>query len=305
MVKDAKQQRKFVYIGVSCAAYVIAAWWLIDLIRHDKSSTAAIAYVALPFVGTMAALAAAALVFSAYALTDARAKRIAWTHRRVWLAGAILVTATALAGNQWRYQQALAIASNPQALPEELIEVSQRWNPLGHEEMRVNLAKNPATPPELLAKIFKEGKTQKVAFLVGIHPKAPTSLLNEITSGPRGRDYARVYGVARNPNITPTIAARLAAVDRKDFKNDLEYKLYQSSVLGSLAENPATPQAVFNQIAAIEHPDYHLAMAVIQSERATCSQIEHAGRGGDKMVLETAKWHLDRRGCQDPPKPAR
>ena len=85
----------------------------------------------------------------------------------------------------------------------------------------------------------------------------------------------------------------------KDFRDDLEYRLYQTFVLAALARNPATPQPVFDQLASRYNPEYFLAVAIIYSDRASCAQIARAGEaGGDNEVLRTtAQSQLRRRGC--------
>ena len=70
-------------------------------------------------------------------------------------------------------------------------------------------------------------------------------------------------------------------------------------VLAALARNPATPEPVFERLAAWDKPEYFLAVAVIYAERATCAQITRAGEtGGENAVLRsTAQSQLRRRGC--------
>lgn len=105
-------------------------------------------------------------------------------------------------------------------------------------------------------------------------------------------------GVAENQKITQGIAERLANVAPKDFRDDLEYKLYQTFVLAALARNPATPQAVFDQLAARDMPEYFLAVAIIYAERATCTQIARAGEtGAENEVLRSTAQLTRRRGC--------
>jgi hypothetical protein len=209
--------------------------------------------------------------------------------------------------NQWRYNEAFAIASDPRASAAKLHDVHERWIPMYRRIILKQLAKNPATPTVLLEEILDEserlGRDDEVNQ-VGAHPNATQAMLERITSGPRGHKYSRVGGVAKNRNITPAIAARLAAVRRADFDNELEYSLYQSEVLGNLVNNPATPEAVFNQIAATDSPDYFLVVAVIGAERASCAQIryllEHFGTHGLRVHQQNHDILRDmarRRGC--------
>jgi len=133
--------------------------------------------------------------------------------------------------------------------------------------------------------------------MIGANPGTPLATLEKIAAG--SRNYERVAGVAENPQITPAIAERLANVVQKDFRDELEYKLYQTFVLAALARNPATPQAVFDRLAARDQPEYFLAVAIIYAERSTCAQIARAGETGreNEVLRSTAQSQLKRRGC--------
>ena len=299
---DSRRPRKTVFVAISLLAFAGASFWFADMVSHARGSTAPLLYILLPLVGGFAALSAAALTFSLYALLDARAGRIAWTHRRVWLAAAILLAPVAGVVNERRYQEAVVIARNPRASAEDLADVFHRWIPWYSVEIRLRLAENPATPPSLLELLLNETAADsylanRVANRVGAHPNALPGLLERITSGPQPLEYDRVGGVAGNPNITPAIAAKLASVERKDFSGDAVYSLYQSSVLARLGTNPATPPAVFDQIASGTITDEILAAMIIQSPRASCPQIKHAGDAVGRRYIDKAKGTLKERGC--------
>jgi hypothetical protein len=133
--------------------------------------------------------------------------------------------------------------------------------------------------------------------LVGANPGTPVPVLEKIAAGPR--HYERVAGLAENLKITSAIAERLANVGPKDFRDDLEYKLYQTFVLAALARNPSTPQPVFDQLAARDRPEYFLAVAIIYSDRASCVQIARASEagGGNEVLRTTSQSQMKRRGC--------
>lgn len=289
-------RRKFYWLA-AVAGFLAAAAWVIHAVFTSTSSTAAIGLIFVPVYGAAAALVAMALLFAAFTFNDAIAQRIAWTDSRIVGAGAIACAVLAFGGSVWLYRDAHAIASNPKSSPEALIAVSQRWIPLWSEDVVTALAKNPSTPPKLLEAIVRAGAGHHLVSLVGANPNTPLALLEQIASGPPA--YERLAGLAENPKITPAIAERLAAVQRKDLRDDLDHRLYQTFVLAALARNPATPQAVFDRLAAQDKPEYFLAVAVIYAERASCAQIRRAGEsGGENQVLRsTADSQLKRRGC--------
>lgn len=289
--------RRLIYWIATLLGFLCAAAWVIYAVFTSTSSTAAIGLIFVPVYGTAAALLAVALLFAVLTLNDALAQRISWGSPRIVGAGAIFCAVLAFAGSVWQYRDAHAIASNPRSSPEALIAVSQRWIPLWSEDVVTALAKNPSTPPKLLEAIVRAGAGHQLVSLVGANPNTPLELLESIASGPPA--YERLAGLAENPKITPAIAARLAGVQRKDLRDDLDHRLYQTFVLAALARNPATPQAVFDRLAAQDKPEYFLAVAVIYAERASCAQIRRAGEtGGDNQVLRnTAAGQLKRRGC--------
>ncbi len=98
----------------------------------------------------------------------------------------------------------------------------------------------------------------------------PLASLEKIAAGPL--TYDRLAGLAGNVHLTPVMAQRLANVSRGNFPGDVEYKLYQSIVLAALARNPATPQDVFDRLAAHEKPEYFLSVAIVHSSRASCAR---------------------------------
>ena len=293
------RSRKLIYFLGALAGFLIATAWVLYAVFTSTNSTAPIGLILIPIYGAMAALIGCTVVYVGFVAVDVLAGRLAWGSVRMLTASACVAVAVLFGGAVFLYRDALAIAENPQSPPEELMAVSQRWIPLWQLEVLLALAKNPATPRPLLTAMAeqKESESNHLVSLIGANPGTPVATLEKIAAG--SRSYERVAGVAENPHITPAIAGRLVDVARKDFRDDLEYKLYQTFVLAALARNPSTPQPVFERLAAWDRPEYFLAVAVIYAERATCAQITRAGEtGGENAVLRsTAQSQLKRWGC--------
>jgi hypothetical protein len=291
------RSRKLIYILSAAAGFLAAGAWVVHAVFTSTSSTAAIGLLLVPVYGGLAALAACAVVYVGFAVADLRAGRLAWRSGRVFAASAFVAAALSSGSALLLQRDALSVASDPQSRPEDLIAVSQRWIPLWRDEVLFTLAKNPSAPPALLAEMAVQGRSSHLLSLIGAHPSTPQAVLEAFADGPRS--YERDAGLAENPRITAAIAAQLAAATRTDFRDDLEYKLYQTFVLAALARNPATPQAVFDRLAAWEKPAYFLAVAVIFADRANCAQIARAGEtdGGNAVLRNTAQSQLRQRGC--------
>jgi|LNFM01.1.fsa_nt_gb hypothetical protein len=287
--------RRLQYFLVALAGFMIGAAWVLHAVFTSTNSTAAIGLLFVPVYGGLAAALACALAFVAFTLADWRAGHLTEALLRLMLAAAILAGGGAWGGSYWMYRDAMRIASDSSATPQALIEVSKRRVPLWSEDVVKALAKNPATPPNLLIAIVRAGAGHYLVSLVGANPNAPLPLLEEIAGGPLG--YERVAGLAGNPRITPAIAERLGSVKPADFRSDIEYKLYQTFVLAALVNNPATPQPLFDRLAAWEQPEHFLAVAVIYAGRSTCAQIRRAGGTGSEVLFNTAQSQLRQRGC--------
>jgi hypothetical protein len=291
------RSRKLIYALGAVLGFMIATAWVLYAVFTSTSSTAPIGLILIPIYGTAAALIGCAVVYVGFVAVDVIAGRLAWGSARVLTASAFVAVAVMFGAALLLYRDALAVASDPQSPPDELMAVSERWIPLWRLEVFLALAKNPATPGVLLTAMSEQRESPALVSMIGANPGTPVATLEKIAAGPRS--YERVAGVAENRQITPAIAERLANVTQKDFRDDLEFKLYQTFVLAALARNPATPQPVFDRLAAREKPEYFLAVAIIYSERATCAQIARAGEsGGENEVLRnTAQSQLRRRGC--------
>lgn len=291
------RSRKLIYFLGALAGFLIATAWVLYAVFTSDSSTAAIGLIFVPLYGGLAALIGCAVVYVGFTAADVLGERLAWGSVRVLTASAFVAVAVLFGGAVFLYLDALAIAENPQSPPDELMAVSQRWIPLWQLEVFLVLAKNPATPGPLLTAMAEQKESPALVSMIGANPGTPVATLEKIAAG--SRSYERVAGIAENPQITSAIAERLANVARKDFRDDLEYKLYQTFVLAALARNPSTPQPVFERLAGWDKPEYFLAVAIIYSDRASCAQIARAGEaGGDNELLRTtAQSQLRRRGC--------
>jgi hypothetical protein len=293
-VTGLRKSRKAVYVAGAVAGFAAGAGLLLYTVFTSTSSTATIGLLFVPVYGVLGALVGGAAVHVVLAAADLAAGHIAWRSGSA-LAAVVLFAGGLLFGSAWLQQRhALAVAGNPQATPEMLQEISAAWIPLWRRDVDIALAKNPATPPALLAALVDSGDGHLVT-LAGAHPGTPLPLLESIAAGPY--DYERMSGLAKNPRITRPMAERLAAAGRGDFSGDAEYRLYQTYVLASLAGNPATPQDVFDRIAARKAPEYFLAVAIIYAKRSTCAQIARAGGTGSDVLHNTAQSQLRQRGC--------
>jgi hypothetical protein len=291
------KSRKPVYALGAFAGFLLATVFVVYAVFASTNSTAAIGLILIPVYGVIAALIGCAVVYTGFAAADVMADRLTWRSPQALTASVFVAVALLFGAAVLLYRDALAVASNPDSSPDQLMADSQRWIPQWRVEVFVALAQNPSSPGVLLAAMAEQRESHALVSLVGANPGTPVATLEKIVAG--SRSYERVAGVAENSQITPAIAERLANVMPKDFRDDLEYRLYQTFVLAALARNPATPQPVFDQLASRYNPEYFLAVAIIYSDRASCAQIARAGEaGGDNEVLRTtAQSQLRRRGC--------
>lgn len=294
-MNSSNRSRRLIYALGVIAGFLIATAYMLYLVFVSTNSTAAIGLIFIPVYGAVAAIGGYAVVYIGFAVADMLAGRLLWSSGRGLLASALIVVALLFGGAVLLYRNALAVASDPQSQPDALMAVSQRWIPLRRENVIVELAKNPATPGKLLTAIAEAGQNSQLVSLVGANPGTPLPTLEMIAAGPR--NYERVAGLAENRRITPAIVERLANVARSDFRDDVDYRLYQTFVLAELARNPATPQPVFDRLAARDRPEYFLAVAVIYADRATCAQIVRVAEKGGEVLRNTAQSQLQKRGC--------
>ncbi len=290
-----KFSRKLVCFLSAATGFLLAAAWVLHAVFTSTSSTAAIGLIFVPFYGLGGAILGCAVAYAGFALSDAFAGRKPWYSAPVLFSG-LLAAAAALFGSALLQQrEALVVASDPRATPEMLAEISASWIPLWRRNVDIALMKNPAAPAALLAAVVEDGRDGYLVSLAGAHPNTPLPVLEKIAAGPLG--YERMGGLATHPRITPAMVERLANVSRGDFQYDVEYKLYQTYVLAALLRNPAISQQAFDRIAARESPEYFLALAVLRSPRASCSQVARAGSTGGEVLHTTALSELKRRGC--------
>lgn len=291
----AKRSRKLGYALGALAGFLCGTAWVLYEVFSSTSSTAAIGLLFVPVYGLLAAVIGWAMVYIGFSLADAMAGRQSWRSGHVLAASVLLAIALLVISILLLLRNTLMVANDPQATPEMLTEISQSWMPFGRRYLDVALLKNRATPAPVLEVAVGDWQDNHRISLAGAHPNAPMAMLEKIAAGPLS--YDRVGGLARNPRLTPAMALRLENVNRGLFPGDIEYKLYQTVVLAGLAGNPATPQEIFDRLAAMPAPEYFLSVAVIYAERASCAQIARAGQGGNDTLYRTAQSQLRRRGC--------
>ncbi|MBY0269953.1 MAG: hypothetical protein K2X06_08805 [Burkholderiales bacterium] len=289
------RSRKLIYALGAVAGFLCATAYVLYAVFTSTSSTAAIGLLFVPVYGLLAAVIGWAVVYVGFSFADAITGRQSWRSGHLLAASMLLAIALLVISALLLLRDALAVARNPRATSEMLIEISQSWLPLGRRDVDVALLKNPAAPAVLLTAVVDAGDDNTLVSLAGAHANTPLASLEKIAAGPLS--YDRVAGLAGNPRLTPAMARRLANVNRGLFPGDVEYRLYQTYVLAALARNPATPQDVFDRLAAREAPEYFLSVAVIYAPRASCAQIARAGQSGSEVLYSTAQSQLKKRGC--------
>ena len=287
--------RKLIYALGAVASFLCATAYVLYAVFTSTSSTAAIGLLFVPVYGVLAAVIGWAVVYIGFSFADAIAGRRSWRSGHVLGASVLLAMALLVVSGLLLFRNALAVAGDPLATPEMLVELSQSWLPLGRRDVDEALLKNPATPASVLTAVVDDERDHYLVSLAGAHPHTPMTSLEKIAAGPLS--YDRVAGLAGNPRLTPAMAQRLANVSRGNFPGDVEYKLYQSMVLAALVKNPATPQDVFDRLAVHEEPEYFLSVAVVYSKRASCAQIVRVAQTDNEVLRNTAQSQLKSRGC--------
>lgn len=292
---QSNRNRKLIYALGAVTGFLCATAWVLYAVFTSTSSTAAIGLLFVPVYGVLAAVIGWAVVYIGFSFADAISGRQSWRSGHMLATSVLLAIALLVISALLLFRNALAVASDPQATPEMLIEISQAWLPLGRRDVDEALLKNPATPAAALTAVVDAGRDNYLVSLAGAHPNTTMASLEKIAAGPLS--YDRVAGLAGNVHLTPAMAQRLANVSRGNFSGDVEYKLYQSIVLAALARNPATPQDVFDRLAAREAPEYFLAVAIVSAKRASCAQIARVAKSDNEVLSNTAEAELKNRGC--------
>ena len=292
---QSNRSRKLIYALGAVAGFLCATAWVLYAVFTSTSSTAAIGLLFVPVYGVLAAMIGWAGVYVGFSFADAIAGRQSWRSGHLLAASVLLAIALLVISALLLFRNALAVARDPQATPEMLLEISQAWLPLGRRDVDEALLKNPVAPAALLKAVVDAGQDNYLVSLAGAHANTPMAALEKIAAGPLA--YDRVAGLADNARLTPAMAQRLANISRGDFTHDVEYSLYQTYVLAALAKNPATPKEVFDRLAARDKPEYFLSVAVIYADRASCAQIARAGESGSDVLYSTAQSQLKKRGC--------
>lgn len=290
-----KRSRKLIYALSALAGFLCGTGYLLYAVFTSTSSTAAIGLLFMPVFGLAGAVIGWAGVYVAVSFADAFAGRLPWRSGHVAAASVLLLLALFVITGLLLYRNTLAVARDPQATPEMLLEISQSWLPLGRSDVDVALLKNPAAPAALLAAVVDDGSHNHLVSMAGAHRNTPMATLEKIAAGPL--TYDRVTGLAGNPRLTPAMAQRLSNVNRGMFPGDVEYKLYQTMVLSALVRNTATPQDIFDRLAAMPAPEYFLSVAVIYAERSSCAQIARVAQADNETLRRTAEGQLRKRGC--------
>lgn len=289
------RNRRLMYTLGAAAGFLCATAWVLYAVFTSTSSTAAIGLLFVPVYGVLAAVIGWALVYAGFSFADAISGRRSWRSGHMLAASVLLAIALLVISALLLFRNALAVANDPRATPEMLIEISRAWLPLGRRDVDEALLKNPATPAAVLTAVVDAGRDNHLVSLAGAHAHTPMAALEKIAAGPL--TYDRVAGLAGNKHLTPAMAQRLADVSRGDFPGDVEYRLYQSIVLAALARNPATPQDVFDRLAAREKPEHFLAVAIVYSRHASCAQIARVAQSDNEVLSNTAGSELKKRGC--------
>ncbi len=255
------------YVG-----FIGAAVFIVHAVFTSTSSTAPIGLLLIPIYGFLAAGVGWAWVYIIFALLDLRSGRSSWKSKNVRVA-AVFLCISSLAGLSFLVQQsALSVAKNPDATPQALEAVSQRWIPWGRREVDIALAQHPSTPLGILETLAESGD-DAVVQQVGANVNTPLAILERIAADPP--TYERVTGLARNHNISRVIMEKLIAgtTNETNVTDSVRHELYKTYVLSALAANAVLPQDLFDRLAAIDSPTHFLVLAIINTPNANCDQM--------------------------------
>lgn len=282
-------------VGGALLGALGAGMLYVGLVFQQTSSTAAIALYAVPLVAGLAGACGAVLGWSVYQVLHERPWPAGGTRRWVpWLvaltvlAGAVAAvvpqvvriaafhslqqegvsprTLERSAENALRsrdYFLLSAVARNPSAPPELLLELARSDDPGLHEKRagmiqlfdRDSLAvvrkvlRNPSTPAEAIPLLARSTNAYVLGDLAG-HAGTPEPILRQIYG--RSDGYLVHWGLARNPGTPPEILAEIAE------KTDL---MGTWIVASNLAGNPATPPPLLERLAAHEHHTVRYGLA--------------------------------------------
>jgi len=127
---------------------------------------------------------------------------------------------------------------------------------------RVEVAANPNTPPEILAKLAKD-KDADVRVAVAKNPNTPRHILIELAYDPDS-----LLAVAKNPNTPRHILAKLARYTLAELAKSAKeinilhspYSLYDL-LLEAVAGNPNTPRRILEKLSKNPHDYIKLEVA--------------------------------------------
>lgn len=197
--------------------------WAVAAILGSSSSTAAIGLIFLPFYSFAVAAAAWATAWSLLTLLDfaRNGSHAPGPRGRAAAVGAGLLLAVLASGTTfaWQRHRLLNTASQSDAPPARLAEITERALAASDYDVLERLATNPGAAPELIAKLtaFCESeigsarpvRCYSILFGLAGHPAAPADLLARLAGNPE--PSIRIV-VARNPH-TPEASAELLAGD--------------------------------------------------------------------------------------------
>ncbi|MDR1145168.1 MAG: hypothetical protein LBK71_03415 [Verrucomicrobiales bacterium] len=229
--------------------------WAQHNLLTSKSSTAAIAYIFLPFY-TLEATAicagvAGALVYVVFfAVEKIRRAEPQLTRLPLLAVAVFLLTVSGWVASRHLHQQRLVkLAASPQTPAGELSRLQSRALTVKNTRVLEQLAANPALADAALAELFKgmvSGNNFKVLGKLAANPRLSATELTRIYELVKNQTqingYATWRELARNRNTPPEILQALAGMKKNNF------------VRLCVAENSSTPSATLAQL-AVDHDD--------------------------------------------------
>lgn len=286
--------RKWIYFLAAACGAVPAAIWMFLGIMESTSSTAAVGFLFLPVAGGIGALIGMFFAFSGFSILDlSRGQKdgVAW--RLTVVAG--VAALTMVVSWRWRTESEwLAVAESAASSKKALFEVCSRKAWLKEHKITEALAKNKNSPTEVLEDLARK-EDPMLLWLVGENPATPSSLVDEIASGPV--HYSSMGGVAKNPLLKREAMERFVKIGRGDFASDVEYRLWQTFVLANLVRRPDLPKELYNAIASSRDPEYFLIHALIQSPHAGCELLRKFTGHENPAMQNMVGQEMKKRGC--------
>ena len=159
------RNRRLIYALGAAAGFLCATAWVLYAVFTSTSSTAVIGLLFVPVYGVLAAVIGWAVVYVGFSFADAISGRQSWRSGHMLAASMLLAMALLVISALLLFRNALAVAGNPQATPEMLLEISQSWLPLGRRDVDEALLKNPATPTVVLTAVVDADRDNYLSVL--------------------------------------------------------------------------------------------------------------------------------------------